>query len=77
MKDGFIVANISNCGNEFFGVYKNEKRAERQLRKVIRNRFGHCPRNLDKLSDVGKPNHITTDDSYGIIYFKENGGELK
>ncbi len=75
MKEGYIVANISNCGNEFFGVYKNEKRAERQLRKIIRNRFGRCPRNLDKLYDVGQPNHISTDDSYCIINFGENDGE--
>lgn len=73
MKEGFIVANISNCGNEFFGVYKNEKRAERQLRKVIRNRYGRCPRDLSEL--VNEPYIEGGDFSYQIIYFVENDGE--
>lgn len=78
MKEGFIVANLTNYGDgiEVFGVYKNRKRAERQLRKVVRARYGKCPRILDKLSDYGQPNGPDTGDSYQLVYFKENGGEL-
>lgn len=72
MKEGYIVANISNCGNEFFGVYKNHKTAERKLRKVIRTRFGKCPKDLEKL--VEEPYIEGGDSSYSIIYFKENDG---
>ena len=74
MKEGYIVANISNCGDEFFGVYRKQEQAEKQLRRVIRKRFGRCPRNLDKLV---KPPYLgpNEDDSYQIIYFYEYKGE--
>ena len=51
MKQGYIVWNQTtyDTGYEFFGVYKSKKAADRQLRKVIRNRFGKCPRDLDDL----------------------------
>lgn len=75
MKEGYIVMNVSNCGDEIFGAYKNLKRAERQLRKVIRNRYGRCPRDLGEL--VNKPYIEGGDFSYQIIYFVENDGEWK
>ena len=73
MKKGYIVWNNSNYGPEFFGIYKNVKTAEWKLRKVIRTRFGHCPRDLDKLMD--DPYAAGGDDSYGISSFEENDGE--
>lgn len=69
MKDGYIVINESIFGNEYFGVYKNLKRAERQLRKVVRHRFGHCPRDLD---DLAYMKEIDDGESYKVVYFEEN-----
>lgn len=75
MKEGYVVWNNSNCGPEFFGVYKNRQRAEKQLRKVIRTRFGKCPRDLDKLYTYQEINGPQSDDSYTISWFEENKGE--
>lgn len=79
MKEGYIVWNQTNYGTgfEFFGVYKSKQAAERHLRRVVRNRFGKCPRNLEDLmeepycgdSDAGCA------DGYGITKFEENNGE--
>ena len=70
MKDGYIVANLTNYGSgiEIFGVYKSEAKAKKQLRKVIRTRYGSCPRDLSCLE-------IDEDDSYQVIYFEENNGD--
>ena len=75
MKNGYVVMNNSNYGIEIFGVYKNKDRAVTQLRKVIRNRFGRCPRNFSKLYELGQPNGPDSDDSYMIMFFEENNGE--
>lgn len=78
MKQGYIVWNQTSYdkGYEFFGVYKSKKAAERQLRKVIRNRFGKCPRDLDDLVDfvdgqVGESGL----DGYSVTSFREFIGE--
>lgn len=73
MKSGYVVMNDSNYGNEIFGVYKSEKKAEKLLRKVIRNRFGHCPRDLD-LSKLYESGEMDGHDSYQIVYFEEDEG---
>lgn len=75
MKEGYVVMNTSNCGNEIFGVYKSRARAEACLRRVIRSRFGHCPRDLDRLCEYGDINGPDSDDSYGLIWFEEFKGE--
>lgn len=75
MKEGYIVWNNSNCGPEFFGVYRSEKQAIRQFRKVIRNRFGKCPRcDYDELIEW-VVNHEDGDDGYEIRHFEEYDGE--
>lgn len=74
MKYGYIVMNESTSGNEYFGVYKNKKTAERQLRKAIRNRYGRCPRNLINVADLEMDDDRGSD-SYKIVYFEENTGE--
>lgn len=51
MKEGYIVWNESTVENEFFGVYRSWERAFRQFRKVIKNRYGRCPRNYDDILD--------------------------
>ena len=73
MKEGYIVWNQTAYGDgfEFFGVYKSRKAAERQLRKVIRNRFGKCPRNLDDLIDF-VDSQTDGEDSYSITPFYEH-----
>ena len=75
MKTGYVVMNNSNYGIEIFGVYKNQERAKRQFRKVIRNRIGRCPRDLGKLYEYGQINGPDSDDSYMIMFFEENNGE--
>ena len=73
MKEGYVVMNTSNCGNEIFGVYKSQRRAETCLRRVVRARFGKCPRDLDKL--IEEPYISGGDDSFGLIWFEEFKGE--
>jgi hypothetical protein len=77
MKEGYIVANLTNYGDgfEIFGVYKSRENAVKQFRKVIRTRYGSCPRDLSKLYKPGQPNALDSGDSYQIIKFKENEGE--
>lgn len=69
MKDGYIVWNESTVENEFFGVFKGWQAALRHYRKVVKNRYGKCPRNYDDiigyLADV-EPG----EDSLRITYFK-------
>lgn len=69
MKEGYIVWNESNCGSEFFGVYRHFDEALACFRKVIKARFSHCPKSYDEaidfLCDVEGD-----DDSYQITYFK-------
>lgn len=74
MKNGYVVMNNSNYGIEIFGVYKNHDKAVTQLRKVIRNRFDRCPRDLSKLYESGQPNGPDSDDSYTIMFFEETDG---
>lgn len=74
MKAGYIAWNESNCGSEFFGVYKNKKTAEWRLRRVVRKRFGRCPRDLSNL--VYEPfTGPSGDDSYKVEWFCENDGD--
>lgn len=75
MKEGYIVMNQTNYGDgfEIFGVYKNIKTAERQLRKVIRNRYGKCPRDIDKIDEMLYKKDYN-DESYKVVYFNENEG---
>ena len=76
MKEGYIVWNNSNYGCEFFGVYRSEKQAMRQFRKVIRNRFGKCPRgDYNKIIDWLVDDVEDGDEGYAIEYFNENEGE--
>lgn len=70
MKEGYIVWNESNCKSEFFGVYKTWEKALRQFRKVIRNRFGRCPRNYEDILDFLVENG-DGDESYKISWFNE------
>lgn len=75
MKEGYIVWNQTNYGYgyEFFGVYKSKKKAERMLRKVIRDRFGKCPRNLYDLVDfVDEQVGESGVDSYSVTPFHEH-----
>lgn len=73
MKEGYIVWNESNYGSEFFGVYKSWDAALKQFRKVIRVRFGKCPRgSYDDIQDWLVDNEIESgDDSYKITEFEE------
>lgn len=77
MKEGYIVWNQAQYGGgyQIFGVYKSEKMAIRQLRKVIRNRYGKCPNGgYDAIADfLAKVED--GDDGHGIKYFCENEGE--
>lgn len=68
MKEGYIVWNNSNYGAEFFGVYKNPQTAERKLRRVVRDRFGYCPRDIADIIDMPE---IDGEDSYQVSYFRE------
>lgn len=66
MKRGFIVWNQTNYGDgfEFFGVFRSRKEAEKCLRRVLRERFGRVPKDMDELIELeGMEN------SYGITYF--------
>lgn len=49
MKEGYIVWNLSNYDCEFFGVYRSWDKALSQFRKVVRNRYGKCPRKYDDI----------------------------
>ena len=70
MKEGYIVWNLSNRNCEFFGVYKNPQRALTHLRKVVRNRYGKCPRKYEDIVDfLDKVEN--GDDSLRISYFVE------
>ena len=70
MREGYIVWNLSNYDCEFFGVYKNPRRALTQFRKVIRNRYGRCPRKYeDILEFLSKVEN--GDDSLRISHFVE------
>lgn len=77
MKEGYIVWNLSNCDCEFFGVYKTFEKAEKQFRKVIRAKYGRCPRmSYDELLGWLIDNNIEGgDDSLRITQFNENVGE--
>ena len=46
MKEGYIVWNLTNCGDgyEFFGVYKSYEKALKCFRRVVRERYGKCPK---------------------------------
>ena len=74
MKEGYIVWNESNCESEFFGVFKTEKAAERHLRKVIRTRFGRCPRDLNDVY-AEEPYTEGGDSSYKITPFYQDEGD--
>ena len=73
MKEGYVVMNTSNCGNEIFGAYRTLKQAEKCLRRVVRTRFGKCPRDFAKLCE--DPYINGGDDAYGVIWFEEFKGE--
>ena len=73
MEKGYIAWNESNCGSEFFGAFRSKKRAERELRRVVRERFGRCPRDLVDL--VEEPFANGGDDSYKVTYFNNEKGE--
>lgn len=78
MKEGYIVWNLTNYGDgfEFYGVYKSEKKALKQLRRVIRTRYGKCPRAYSDIMDfVYDKEGGDMGDSYRIDYFNENNGE--
>lgn len=76
MKDGYIVWNDSTAGCEFFGVFKSYKPAFRLFRKVVKNRYGKCPRNYDDiltyLSKIEVDDGL--DDSIRITRFNQNEG---
>lgn len=74
MKKGYIACNLTNCGigPEIFGVYSNLKTAEWKLRRVVRKRYGRCPRDTTSIADMPE---VDTDDSYSIIAFEENDGD--
>lgn len=75
MKEGYIVMNQTNYGDGIyiFGVYRSEKAAEKQLRKVIRTQFGRCPRDLDDIYDLPG---MDSGDSFCIKWFSENNGDV-
>lgn len=73
MKEGYIVWNESTVESEFFGVYRTEKKAEKALRKVAKNRLGRCPRDYDKMMSA-LDEYGEGYDSYHITYFCKNGG---
>ena len=74
MKKGYVVCNITNYSDtpEIFGVYSNLKTAERRLRKVVRKRYGRCPRDTINIVDMPEED---TGDSYSIVAFEENDGD--
>lgn len=74
MKEGYIVWNESTVENEFFGVFKNPQAALRHLRKVVRNRYGKCPRGSYKDLLDWLVNVESGEDSLGITYFNMNEG---
>lgn len=73
MKEGYIVWNQSNYGNEFFGVYRTWDAAFKQFKKIIRARFGKCPRgSYNDIQSWLIDNEIEDgDDSINISYFKQ------
>ena len=73
MKEGYIVWNESTAESEFFGIYRSYEKALRQLRKVLRNRFGRCPHQEDKVWDF--VSEISDEDSYKITPFEEYDGK--
>lgn len=72
MKEGYIVWNLSTCDCEFFGVYRSWDKALRQFRKVVRNRYGKCPRDYDDILDFLSEAEGLGDDSLRITKFEEN-----
>ena len=75
MKEYYIVWNQTNYGDgfEFFGVHRRWESALRQYRKVVKNRYGRCPRAYDDIIDFLAENE-NYDDDLRITYFKENDG---
>lgn len=73
MKEGYIVWNESNCGSEFFGVYRTWEKAFFQFRRVIRNKYGKCPRGTyEDIQNWLIDNDIESgDDSIKITNFRE------
>lgn len=71
MKTGYIVWNCSNCDCEFFGVYRNFEDALRQFRKVVKNRFGECPRSYEDILQLLVEKE-DGDDSLRITPFSEH-----
>ena len=76
MKEGYIVWNESNCGSEFFGVYRSWEKAFAQFRRVVRKKYGKCPRGTyeDILNWLISDGIEDGDDSHKITYFEE--GEI-
>ena len=72
MREGYIVWNESTVENEFFGVYKSWERAFRQFRKVVKNRYGRCPRNYDDVLDYLNEVEGLGTESIKITKFVEN-----
>ena len=72
MREGYIVWNESTVENEFFGVYKSWERAFRQFRKVVKNRYGRCPRNYDDILDYLNEVEGLGTESIKITKFVEN-----
>ena len=73
MKEGYIVWNLTNYGDgyEFFGVYKSYKKALKCFRRIVRERYGKCPRGdyseiSDWLCEIDNGG-----DSFRITLFKE------
>lgn len=73
MKEGYIVWNESNCKSEFFGVYRTWKKAFAQFRKIVRNKYGKCPRgSYEDIQDWLVGNEMEDgSDSLKITYFEE------
>ena len=79
MKGGYLVWNQSNYdeGFEIFGVYRTREAAEKQFKKVLKNKFGKVPKNTEELlkwedEACGDTGCL---DSYRITPFVENIGD--
>ena len=75
MKEGYIACNMTNFGDgfEIFGVYRKEKYAQARLKKVIRTRFGRCPRDFEEALSFADEQD-GNESSYRVVWFCENDG---
>lgn len=79
MAGGYIVWNLTNYndGYEIFGVYRTREAAEKQFKKVLKNRFGKLPKDTDELlkweDEVAEGTGCL--DSFRITPFVENIGD--